>query len=65
MQVRTFIGSSAKYALIDSNGLSMSVLLEDGKRSEDSLKNTASEMRQKAQALLRRAEIIESASLVI
>ena len=62
--VRTIIGSSA-YACIVGDGYSMDVRLDPGRGAPQSLRETAAEYREKAARLIRDAERIEQAALML
>ena len=61
VSVRTIIGASA-YAVINYRGGCMDVRLAAGRSPEQSLRESAAEMREKAAALVRRATLIELAA---
>jgi hypothetical protein len=61
MEVKLLIGAHA-YAHIQYAGGSMDVLLDAGHSPEFSLSRTASELQDKAKAIIRRAEIIQQAA---
>jgi len=62
MKIQMFVGASGAYARIRQDGIDVSVLLSDKMSCADSLVLSAQEMREKAQRMLRRAEIIEEAA---
>lgn len=61
MKVSTIIGAHA-YACIKTDTLSMDIRLNPGRSAHQSLMETAEEWRQKAERLLRNAELAEQAA---
>lgn len=62
--VRLIIGASA-YAVITTSERSLDVLLSAGRGAPQSLRESAAEMRAKAQALVGRAALCEAAAAVL
>ena len=63
-KVRTIIGADA-YAVIEYENGVMDVRLSPGKSARKSMLESAAEMREKAENILRRASIIEAAAGMI
>lgn len=64
MKVNLHIGANA-YAHIKTEDASLDVLLSPGRSAAQSLTESAEEMRSKAAALLRRAELCEQAAKLV
>jgi hypothetical protein len=60
--VKIIIGAQSAYACIRTPTVVLDVRLQAGRSARASLEDSASEMRNKAAALLKRAELIQSAA---
>jgi hypothetical protein len=62
MQTKIIIGAKSAYARIQSSHVNMDVLLSPGRPASESLRETASEWREKAVRLQQRALLLEEAA---
>lgn len=63
--VRLIVGAAAAYACIETGTRALDVRLAPGKPAGAAMREAAEEMRDEAQRLLRRASLIEDASLLL
>lgn len=60
--VKIILGAQSAYACIKTGTVNLDVRLNPGRSAKTSLNESASELREKAGSLLKRAEIIEAAA---
>lgn len=65
LTVKTIVGAEAAYACISTESVSLDVRLAPGKSAFKSLKESAAEMREQAERLIKRAELIEQAAALL
>ena len=65
MKTRLLIGGQYAYAIIETATRKMDVRLEPGRSAAQSLRETAADMRAKAEALIARADVIAQAAEMI
>ncbi len=65
IRVRILVGASAAYACIESGTRSLDVRLAPGKSAAAAMLEAAAEMTEKAERMLKRARLIESASNLV
>jgi len=65
LQVRVIVGASHAYACINGNRFSLDVQLNGGQSASSSLRQSAEELRKKAEENILRAERMEAAAKIL